>query len=124
MAATGSTYRTCGCRDGAGRRLRARCPKLRRADGRWSTTHGSWNYQLEMPLHADGTRRNPLRRSGFATQDAAEEVNQAKELLAIAGGDTEISVQIADLITTSVRTTKTLPIPEEVPRARSASATT
>ncbi|SEG79039.1 Phage integrase, N-terminal SAM-like domain [Thermomonospora echinospora] len=115
MAATGSTFKTCGCRDETGRLLRKRCPKLRRGNGRWSSTHGTWNYQIELPPTADGARRGPLRRAGFPTQDAAEaEMTKVKELLAIAGDDQQTAVQIADLIVTTVRETKTLPDPHLV----------
>ncbi|WP_395111581.1 tyrosine-type recombinase/integrase [Actinomadura sp. SCN-SB] len=97
--------------------LRTKCPKLRRADGRWSKNHGSWGYQLELPPTAAGDRRAPLRRYGFATQDVAQtDMNQAKELLAIAGDDETARVQIADLIVATVRDTKALPEPEEVRR--------
>jgi hypothetical protein len=87
--ATGTTYKMCGCRDaGTGRLLRTKCPKLCRGDGRWSSKHGRWYYQLELPPYADGRRRNPLRRGGFTGQDAAEdELNQARELLGIGADD-------------------------------------
>lgn len=116
MAAKGSTFKTCGCRDQDGKLLGKKCPKLRRGKGRWSSTHGSWNYQLELPPTAAGARRSPLRRGGFATQDAADaELNRAKELLAIATDDTA-RLQIADLIVTTVRATRALPDPNEVRR--------
>ncbi|MFI0354213.1 tyrosine-type recombinase/integrase [Actinomadura sp. 9N407] len=115
--ARGSTYKTCGCRNQDGKQLGKHCPKLRRADGRWSKHHGTWKYQLELPLTAAGNRRAPLRRGGFTAQDTAEaELNQAIELLGIAGDDETARVQIADLITATVRDTKTLPAPEEVRR--------
>ncbi|MFI0487080.1 tyrosine-type recombinase/integrase [Actinomadura sp. 9N215] len=117
MAAQGSTFKTCGCRDEDGKRLGKRCPRLRRANGRWNSGHGTWNYQLELPPTAAGARRRPLRRSGFCTQDTAEaELTKAKELLTIAGDDETARVQIADLITTTVRATKALPEPETVRR--------
>ncbi|WP_285497858.1 site-specific integrase, partial [Actinomadura sp. NBRC 104425] len=115
--ARGSTFKACGCRDEAGKLLGRRCPRLRRSDGRWNTAHGTWRYQLELPLTAAGDRRAPLRRGGFASQDAAEaELNQAKELLAVAGDDEAARIRIADLIVATVRATKTLPAPEEVRR--------
>ncbi|TYB40816.1 tyrosine-type recombinase/integrase [Actinomadura chibensis] len=117
MAAQGSTYKTCGCRDQEGKKLGKRCPKLRRANGRWNSAHGNWNYQLELPPTAAGTRRSPLRRGGFPTQDAAgAELDKAKELLAIAGDDETARVQIADLVTSTVRATKALPNPETLRR--------
>ncbi|MFC5183183.1 site-specific integrase [Actinomadura harenae] len=117
MAATGSTFKSCGCRSEDGTKLGRKCPKLFRADGRWSPTHGKWNYQLEMPRHADGARRGPLRRSGYASQaDAEAEMNQARELLGIAGEDETIRIQIADLIQATIKETRQLPDPEQVRR--------
>ncbi|MCP2343709.1 tyrosine-type recombinase/integrase [Actinomadura rupiterrae] len=117
MAPKGSTFKSCSCRDETGKKLGRKCQRLNRPDGRWSSTHGRWNYQLELPPHADGTRRSPLRRAGYANQtDAEAELNQAKELLNIAANDQALARQIADLITTAVKTTKQLPSPEEVRR--------
>ena len=80
--AAGTTYKKCGCREG-GKRLGQQCPKLRRGNGTWSPVHGRWYYQLELPPHADGHRRPPLRHGGFDTQtDAEAELRQARELLA------------------------------------------
>ncbi|MFC5184083.1 site-specific integrase [Actinomadura harenae] len=117
MAATGSTFKSCGCRGEGGTKLGRKCPKLFRADGRWSPTHGKWNYQLEMPRHADGARRGPLRRSGYSSQaDAEAEMNQARELLGIAGEDEATRIQIADLIAATIKETGRLPDPDEVRR--------
>ncbi|MFC9973839.1 tyrosine-type recombinase/integrase [Spirillospora sp. NPDC127200] len=117
MVATGRTFKECGCRTPEGKRWGQKCPDLRRSDGRWNSSHGSWNYQLELPPNADGTRRGPLRRAGFAIQDDAEaEMNKVKELLSLAGDDQAAAVQIADLIVATVRATKQIPVPEEVRR--------
>jgi len=117
--AAGNTYKQCGCRGEGGKRLGKKCPKLRRSNGSWSPAHGRWYYQLELPPHAGGTRRPPLRRGGFNTQtDAERELDQARELLAIAvPGDTETAVRIADAITKSVRDTRKLPDPARVRKA-------
>lgn len=115
----GNTYKQCGCRGENGRRLGQQCQKLRRRDGAWSPVHGRWYYQLELPPRADGSRRAPLRRGGFGTQnDADAELRQARELLAIAApGDTETSIRIADAITSSLRGTRQLPDPGRVRKA-------
>ena len=117
--AAGNTYKQCGCRDDDGKRLGQQCPRLRRGNGTWSTRHGRWYYQLELPPRADGARRAPLRRGGFDTQsDAGHELGQARELLAIAApGDTETVIRIADAITKSVRETRQLPDPARVRKA-------
>jgi integrase len=117
--AAGTTYKQCGCRGEDAKRLGQQCPKLRRGNGSWSTRHGRWYYQLELPPCADGARRAPLRRGGFDTQAAAEqELGQARELLAIAApGDADTAIRIADAITKSVRETRKLPDPARVRRA-------
>ncbi|GAA1771838.1 hypothetical protein GCM10009734_95720 [Nonomuraea bangladeshensis] len=75
--AKGTTFKICACVDPeTGKNISKTCPKLRtgHASGgrRWSSTHGTWAYQLELPAHADGRRRTPLRRRGFATLEEAE----------------------------------------------------
>lgn len=112
----GSTFKLCSCREeGTGRRLGRNCPKLRRGNG-WSHGHGTWHYQIELPPHADGTRRPPLRHGGFATDTAAKaELDLARELLAIAApGDLPTAIRIADAITAVMRQTRTLPDPARV----------
>jgi integrase len=116
--ATGNTYKQCGCRDSDGKRLGQQCPKLRRPGGTWSATHGRWYYQLELPPRADGRRRPPLRKGGFGTVTGAEAgLGQARELLAIAGGDPEMATRIADAITRSMKQTRELPDPDRVRKA-------
>lgn len=78
---------------------------LRRRNGQWSPHHGNWAYQLELPPKADATHRNPLRRGGFASQDAAEEeISEVVELLGISKVP-PIQTKIADLIVATVKTT-------------------
>ncbi|WP_430791291.1 tyrosine-type recombinase/integrase [Actinoplanes sp. G11-F43] len=99
MTSEGSITKRCGCKDPAsGKRLNNGCPKLRRAGGSWSTTHGTWGYQLELPA-APGRGRRLLRRSGFDDRDATRtELDHARALLALAGNDTGLAVQISDLL--------------------------
>jgi len=117
--AAGTTYKQCSCRDDHGRRLGQKCAKLRRANGAWSSRHGTWYYQVELPPNPDGSRRNPLRRGGFATQAGAEhELAAARDLLAIATlGDLEGRIQIADLIQRAIKATRQLPDPAAVRKA-------
>ena len=94
----GSISKRCTCKDDTGKRLGAQCPKLRRAVGGWNPHHGSWGYQLELPL-AVGGRRRQLRRTGFDARDAAvAERDHARSLLDLAGADTLLGGQIADLL--------------------------
>ncbi|MEV0623525.1 tyrosine-type recombinase/integrase [Nonomuraea sp. NPDC050404] len=119
--AKGTTFKICTCIDPVtGKNISKTCPKLRRTSGdgrgRWSTTHGTWGYQLELPANADGKRRNPLRRSGFATlEDAEAELDHARGLLAL---DAEPAVrrQITKLMLSVLKDTKSLPDTEEVRR--------
>jgi integrase len=96
--AEGSIFKRCACRGDKGKKLSKDCPQLRRAGGSWSATHGRWGYQLELPPTADGSRRQ-LRRTTFDSRDAAaEDRDKAIELLALAGDDTTLAVEIADLL--------------------------
>ncbi|MDF5758807.1 tyrosine-type recombinase/integrase [Spongiactinospora sp. TRM90649] len=111
-------YKNCSCRDEeSGRRLGKSCPKLHgRGSQRWSTTHGRWAYQLELPPHADGRRRNPLRRSGFPTlADAEAELDHACGLLAL-DADPGVRRQITELMLATLKATRQLPPVEEVRR--------
>ncbi|MEV4800752.1 site-specific integrase, partial [Nonomuraea sp. NPDC049421] len=119
--AKGTTFKICSCTDPVtGRKISKTCPKLRRAHGeggsRWSSSHGTWGYQLELPAHADGRRRSPLRRSGFATlEDAEAKLDHARGLLAL---DDEPAVrrQITKLMLSVLKDTRCLPDLEEVRR--------
>jgi integrase len=95
----GPVQKTCHtCHDSAGRKLRAKCPQLRRPGGTWNPTHGMWGYQLELPPTAKGGRRQ-LRRHTFNTAKEAEaDRTKAKELLALAGDNIAIASDIADLL--------------------------
>jgi integrase len=68
---TAQPYKRCGCRDGDGRQLGARCPRLR------ASRHGSWWVRIDAAQAPDGKRRQ-VRLGPFPT--AAE---------ATAAGDTE-----------------------------------
>jgi integrase len=114
--AKGGTFKRCGCRGEGGTRLGKACPKLRRRNG-WNPTHGSWHYQLELPPATDGRRRAPLRRGGFTDQgEAQNEMDAARELLAIAGKDTALAARITDIILATVKDTAKLPEATEVRR--------
>ncbi|MGH3657900.1 MAG: site-specific integrase, partial [Micromonosporaceae bacterium] len=94
----GSIYKRCTCKDADGRRLGAKCPKLRRTGGAWHPTHGSWGYQLELPP-PPGRGRRQLRRSGFTSRDAAQaERDHARALLDLAGNDPALRGEIGALL--------------------------
>ncbi|MET8323349.1 tyrosine-type recombinase/integrase [Micromonospora sp. NPDC005189] len=112
----GSIFKRCGCRHpDTGKPFGNDCPKLRRPNRAWSSEHGHWAYQLELPPTADGQRRQ-LRRSGLPTRRAAaDELDQARELLALAKGDRRRRTEIGDLLQNAARTKRPLP---EVDRIR------
>src|SRR5690242_16447324 len=96
--AEGSIFKRCACRGANGKKLGNACPHLRRAGGSWSPTHGRWGYQLELPPTAAGDRRQ-LRRITFDSRDeAAKDLDKANELLALAGDDAALGIEIADLL--------------------------
>ena len=113
--AEGSVFKRCSCRDDNNRKLGPQCPKLRRPGGSWHPAHGYWAYQLELPVHPLGPRRQ-LRRGGFATRDgAAAERDHALALLGLAGDDRTVTVAIADLLR-AVRPGRPLPNRDTVAR--------
>lgn len=122
----GSVFKICRCRDPHTRKpLGNTCPKLRRANRAWSTNHGQWAYQIELPPTADGQRRQ-LRPTGFADRAAAErEMDHVRRLLDLAEGDRHRLVELADSIQISRRATASCPTSRRygsacAPTARSA----
>jgi len=117
VSTEGSIYKRCTCKDpDTGRRLDGKCPKLRRAGGAWHPTHGTWGYQLELPVRPGQTRRQ-LRPSGFDSRDAAiDELNQARALLDLAGDDHHRRVEIADLLQQERRAGRPLPDRDTIAR--------
>ncbi|MGK5680166.1 site-specific integrase [Actinoplanes sp. URMC 104] len=96
--AEGSVFKHCACKDNDGRRLGSRCPNLRRRGGAWHPTHGRWAYQLELPKSLDGRRRQ-MRRYRFDNRDAAaKERDSALNLLALAGDNRDLTIEIGDLL--------------------------
>ncbi|GAA4469785.1 tyrosine-type recombinase/integrase [Phytohabitans houttuyneae] len=112
----GTTYKRCGCRDAAGKRLGQRCPKLRRGGG-WNPNHGVWQYQIDLPPAADG-RRRPLRRGTYASQtEAGAILGKIREALAVAkAGEPTDLTKVGDLIELALKRKRPLPTPAEVRR--------
>lgn len=110
----GSTFKRCYCRDRTtGRELGQACPKLRRPDGRWSTDHGGWGYQRELPKDRHGHRR-PHRRLGYDSATAAENaLDHVNDLLALAE-DGDQAVLIGDVIDAATTSRAPLPSVEEM----------
>jgi integrase len=113
----GTTYKRCGCRGTTGKPLGNTCPRLRRGGGGWSSNHGVWHYQIELPARADGGRR-PLRRGGFDSQTNAEaELDTVRQALTIAdAGDPREVTRVGDLIDAAVRAGRPIPTVAEIRR--------
>ncbi|WP_046469418.1 tyrosine-type recombinase/integrase [Allosalinactinospora lopnorensis] len=118
----GSTFKRCGCRDQNGKLLGAKCPKLKRRNGTWSSAHGLWGYQVELPRTATGTRRQARRTGMEYQQDALDEAAHVKNLLELAEGEPDTLVPIADLIQQTLKAKQPLPAVEEVKRRLGAGA--
>lgn len=116
-AREGTTFKRCGCRDPrTNKLLGTTCPLLRRRTGPWSSTHGRWGYQVELPPTIDGKRRQ-ARRIGLTSQeDALEALQHIRSLLDLAENDTETLLQIADVIQGSIKARAPLPNLREVQR--------
>lgn len=94
----GSPFKSCSCRDGNKNKIGTACPRLRRACGAWSATHGTWAYRIELPKQPDG-KRWQLRRFGFATREAAlVDRGRAQSLLELAGDDATVGIDIGRML--------------------------
>ncbi|MDE3721391.1 site-specific integrase [Nocardiopsis sp. N85] len=111
----GSVFKRCGCREeNSGRALGVRCPRLRREDGAWNPRHGNWWFQLELPRTGEGKRRQ-ARRGGLGTQEEARrQLDHVKALLALAEGEPDLEIHVADLIQAALKGRRPLPEVEEV----------
>ncbi|WP_030886605.1 tyrosine-type recombinase/integrase [Streptomyces sp. NRRL F-5053] len=78
----GAITRRCSCRNPeTGKNYGKSCPKLK------NRRHGTWSIRHELTNRPDGTRRE-FRRSGFeSSNDAKEEINKVRALLAIPDED-------------------------------------
>ncbi len=114
----GNTFKRCGCRDPqTGTRLGRRCPQLRVPGGRWSRSHGTWFWQIDLPPTAGGGRRT-LRNGPCATQTEAEAVLVTiRAALAVPDpADHHALVKVGDLIAALVKADEAIPGPDGVRR--------
>ncbi|OLZ59501.1 tyrosine-type recombinase/integrase [Amycolatopsis keratiniphila] len=111
-----NTYKRCTCKHHeTGQQLGANCQKLKRRNGSWSSDHGTWYFQAELPRRSDGTRRT-RRRGGYPTQTDAQNVLDKMAALVEAAqphGDTAV-VAIGDLIDTCLKNGEPFPTAESV----------
>ncbi|MBB5435225.1 integrase [Nocardiopsis composta] len=93
-----------------------KCARLKRPSGAWSSAHGSWGFQIELPRTAEGRRRQ-ARRTGLADQAGARrELGKVKALLEVAEGDADAEVVVADVIAAALKARRELPGIEEMKR--------
>lgn len=130
---SGSIFKRCGCRapitdqagapvlDKAGkptlRQLGNSCPELSRPGGGWSTTHGTWRFQLEVNTGSLGPRVH-VRSGGYRTRKDAERTQDGVvELLAIAeraDDPDDARVLIAKMAQAALKARVPLPDADEV----------
>ncbi|WP_372407557.1 tyrosine recombinase XerC [Streptomyces luteireticuli] len=108
----GSTYRRCHCRDKeTGKPLGSKCSKLK------SKRHGTYSLRQELPPREDGQRRS-FARGGYATkQEAVDDLDHVRALLALPeSDDLEGRRRIADLLEQVAAEKAPLPDKEETRR--------
>lgn len=112
----GSTFKRCTCRHPDTRKqLGATCPKLKRSNGTWSSNHGTWSLQAELPHDHHGKRRT-RRRGGFASQtDAQAMLDDIARLLEVGGkhGDS-VLIAVGDLIDERLQANEPLPAADQL----------
>ncbi len=111
MAADGSVYRRCSCRDENKKSLGDACPRLT------NKRHGQWYFRIELPKDAQDNRR-PRRRGGYESAAEAEKgLQRVRDLLGIAeDDDAETSRKIGDLLAGLISKKQPLPETETVRR--------
>lgn len=108
----GTVTRRCSCRNPeTGKNYGKTCPKLK------NRRHGTWSIRHELTNRPDGTRRE-FRRSGFEnSNDAKEEINKVRALLAIPDEDDPAGhVAISDMLEDCAQKKESLPDYEETRR--------
>lgn len=118
-------YKRCKCRDANGREVGSGCPSLRRADGSWNPSHGTWYAKHELPPAPDGSRLC-LRQGGFATQgEMSAWFEEAFGLLSIperGPNGHQARVEILNIIKESRKRKEDLPDYDDVRRRYQAGA--
>ena len=114
----------CKCREN-GRELGASCQKLKRKDGSWNPSHGTWYGKTQVPV-PDGEPRADLRAGGFETREEMREwFAAAIVLLSVpaAGPDGyRARMQILALIRNARQQGEDLPSPGDIRRRHATGA--
>jgi integrase len=118
-------YKRCKCRDEAGRELGVNCPKLRRSNGSWNPSHGTYYGKTIIPV-PQGEKRADLRAGGFTTQDDMRKwFTAAIALLAIpedGPGGHQARLEILALIHAARKDGSALPALEDIRRRHATGA--
>jgi integrase len=106
----GSIYRRCECRDGDGKLLGTKCPKLKKKN------HGSVALRQELPPGADGKRRT-FRRTGYTEVNKAQgDLSRLQAILELPGDDPAEQQRVGDLLADISRRRADIPKAAEVQR--------
>ncbi|MGW8387516.1 site-specific integrase [Streptomyces albidoflavus] len=106
----GSVYRRCECRDGDGKLLSAKCPRLKKKN------HGSVGLRQELPPDAEGKRRT-FRRTGYTEVNKAQgDLSRLQAILELAGDDEADQLRVGDLLADINRRRADIPQVDEVKR--------
>lgn len=116
---TGNGFKRCKCRDDSGKELGAKCPRLRRTNGSWNPSHGTWHGKSEVPAGPDG-KRVYLRLGGFSSEtELIERYQAAARLLDIPDAGPEghqARMEILDMIRAAHKKQAPMPDYEELHR--------
>jgi integrase len=106
----GGVAKRCECRGSDGKLLGSACPQLAKKN------HGAPYIRQELPPGEDGTRRT-FRRTGYArVNDAQDDLDHVRSLLALAGEDKAARRKIGDLLAAVQASRAPLPDAAEVRR--------
>ncbi|MEV2203692.1 tyrosine-type recombinase/integrase [Streptomyces fradiae] len=106
----GSIYRRCECRDGTGKLLGSKCPKLKKKN------HGSVALRQELPPDASGKRRT-FRRTGYDEVTKAQgDLSRLQAILELAGADEADQQRVGDYLADINRRRGDIPQVDEVKR--------
>ena len=118
-------YKRCKCRDEEGRELGPQCPKLKRKDGSWSPSHGTYYGKTIVPV-PDGEPRADLRAGGFASREEMTDwFSDAIALLSIPAKGPDgyrARMQILALIRQARRVGESLPSFDDIRRRHATGA--
>jgi hypothetical protein len=106
----GGVSKRCECRSSDGKLLGTACPQLAKKN------HGAPFVRQELPLDADGKRRQ-FRRTGYASvKEAQADLDRVRAILELPGDDEDAQMRVGDLLQNLMKTRGDLPEAAEVSR--------